>query len=76
MAKRPTGRLVLATSAVERIIEGAEQAANFQEAVLSADLVLALTCHLDHPVDDCLYLALARREAAAAAGSQGAPLTS
>ena len=25
---------------------------------------LALVCHLDHPVYDCLYLALARREAA------------
>lgn len=24
---------------------------------------LALACHLDHPVYDCLYLALARREA-------------
>ncbi len=24
----------------------------------------ALTCHLDHPVYDCLYLALVRREAA------------
>jgi predicted nucleic acid-binding protein len=23
----------------------------------------ALACHLDHPVHDCLYLALARREA-------------
>jgi predicted nucleic acid-binding protein len=26
---------------------------------------LALACHLDHPVYDCVYLALARREAAA-----------
>lgn len=26
---------------------------------------LALACYLDHPVYDCLYLALARREAAA-----------
>ncbi|WP_255015723.1 type II toxin-antitoxin system VapC family toxin [Cyanobium sp. BA20m-p-22] len=25
---------------------------------------LPLACHLDHPVYDCLYLALARREAA------------
>ena len=25
---------------------------------------LSLACHLDHPVVDCLYLALARREAA------------
>ncbi len=25
---------------------------------------LALACHLDHPIYDCLYLALARREAA------------
>ena len=25
---------------------------------------LALACHLDHPVYDCVYLALARREAA------------
>jgi predicted nucleic acid-binding protein len=25
---------------------------------------LAMACHLDHPVYDCLYLALARREAA------------
>jgi hypothetical protein len=25
---------------------------------------LALACHLNHPVYDCLYLALARREAA------------
>jgi predicted nucleic acid-binding protein len=108
--------LVLDASAVVRIIEGAEQAALFQEAVLNADLVLApelmltevantlwrlqragqlptdglqqrlsratelvdviepdrqlqvealaLACHLDHPVYDCLYLALARREAA------------
>lgn len=117
MAELLTGRLVLDASAVVRIIEGAEQAANFQEAVLNADLVLApelmltevanalwhlqragqlaadglqqrlsraselvdviepdrhlqvealaLACHLDHPVYDCLYLALARREAAA-----------
>jgi predicted nucleic acid-binding protein len=109
--------LVLDASAVVRIIEGAEQSALFQEAVLNADLVLApelmltevantlwrlqragqlptdglqqrlsratelvdliepdrhlqvealaLACHLDHPVYDCLYLALARREAAA-----------
>jgi predicted nucleic acid-binding protein len=108
--------LVLDASAVVRIIEGAEQSALFQEAVLNADLVLApelmltevantlwrlqragqlptdglqqrlsratelvdviepdrqlqvealaLACHLDHPVYDCLYLALARREAA------------
>jgi len=108
--------LVLDASAVIRIIEGAEQSASFQEAVLNADLVLApelmltevanalwrlqragqlaadglqqrlsraaelvdviepdrhlqvealaLACHLDHPVYDCLYLALARREAA------------
>jgi Predicted nucleic acid-binding protein, contains PIN domain len=33
--------LVLDASAVVRIIEGAEQAANFQEAVFNADLVLA-----------------------------------
>jgi predicted nucleic acid-binding protein len=116
MAELRTGRLVLDASAVVRIIEGAEQSASFQEAVLNADLVLApelmltevanalwrlqrtgqlaaselqqrlsraselvdviepdrhlqvealaLACHLDHPVDDCLYLALARREAA------------
>ena len=109
--------LVLDASSVVRIIEGAEQSALFQEAVLNADLVLApelmltevantlwrlhragqlptdglqqrlsratelvdviepdrhlqvealaLACHLDHPVYDCLYLALARREAAA-----------
>ncbi|MEB3297655.1 MAG: hypothetical protein VKL23_08995 [Cyanobacteriota bacterium] len=25
---------------------------------------MALACHLNHPVYDCLYLALARREAA------------
>ncbi len=25
---------------------------------------LAMACHLNHPVYDCLYLALARREAA------------
>jgi predicted nucleic acid-binding protein len=25
---------------------------------------LALACHFNHPVDDCLYLALARREGA------------
>lgn len=108
--------LVLDASAVVRIIEGAEPAAPFHEAVLKADLVLApelmltevanalwrlqragqleadglqrrlsraadlvdviepdrhlqaealaLACHLDHPVYDCLYLALARREAA------------
>ena len=108
--------VVLDASAVVRIIEGAEPAAPFQEAVLKADLVLApelmltevanalwqlqragqlevdglqrrlsravelvdviepdrhlqaealaLACHLDHPVYDCLYLALARREAA------------
>ena len=116
MAELRTGRLVLDASAVVRIIEGAEQSASFQEAVLNADLVLApelmltevanalwrlqragqlaadglqqrlsratelvdviepdrhlqvealaLACHLDHPVYDCLYLALARREAA------------
>ena len=109
--------LVLDASAVVRIIEGSEESASFQEAVLNADLVLspelmltevantlwrlqragqlaadglqqrlsrasklvdviepdrhlqlealALACHLDHPVDDCLYLALALREAAA-----------
>jgi predicted nucleic acid-binding protein len=108
--------IVLDASAVVRIIEGAQAAAPFQEAVLKADLVLApelmltevanalwrlqlagqlevdglqrrlsravelvdviepdrhlqaealaLACHLDHPVYDCLYLALARREAA------------
>jgi predicted nucleic acid-binding protein len=108
--------IVVDASAVVRIIEGAEPAAPFQEAVLKADLVLApelmltevanalwrlqragqlevdglqrrlsravelvdviepdrhlqaealaLACHLDHPVYDCLYLALARREAA------------
>ena len=108
--------VVLDASAEVRIIEGAEAAAPFQEAVLKADLVLApelmltevanalwrlqragqlevdglqrrlsraaelvdviepdrhlqaealaLACHLDHPVYDCLYLALARREAA------------
>ena len=33
--------LVLDASAVVRIIEGAEQSALFQEAVLNADLVLA-----------------------------------
>ena len=108
--------IVVDASAVVRIIEGAEPAAPFQEALLQADLVLApelmltevanalwrlqragqlevdglqrrlsravelvdviepdrhlqaealaLACHLDHPVYDCLYLALARREAA------------
>jgi predicted nucleic acid-binding protein len=108
--------IVVDASAVVRIIEGAEPAASFQEALLQADLVLApelmltevanslwrlqragqleadglqrrlsravelvdviepdrhlqaealaLACHLDHPVYDCLYLALARREAA------------
>jgi predicted nucleic acid-binding protein len=108
--------LVLDASAVVRIIEGAEPATPFQEAVLEADLVLApelmltevanalwrlqrggqlegdglqrrlsraaalvdviepdrhlqaealaLACHLDHTVYDCIYLALARREAA------------
>jgi predicted nucleic acid-binding protein len=116
MAELRTGRLVLDASAVVRIIEGSEQSASFQEAVLNADLVLApelmltevanalwrlqragqlaadglqqrlsraaelldviepdrhlqvealaLACHFDHPVYDCLYLALARREAA------------
>lgn len=33
------------------------------DRVLQAE-ALALACHLDHPVHDCLYLALARREAA------------
>lgn len=108
--------IVVDASAVVRIIEGAEPAVSFQEALLQADLVLApelmltevanalwrlqragqleadglqrrlsravelvdviepdrhlqaealaLACHLDHPVYDCLYLALARREAA------------
>ena len=108
--------IVVDASALVRIIEGAEAAAPFREAVLKADLVLApelmltevanalwrlqragqlevdglqrrlsravelvdviepdrhlqaealaLACHLDHPVYDCLYLALARREAA------------
>lgn len=33
------------------------------DRVLQAE-ALALACHLNHPVHDCLYLALARREAA------------
>jgi predicted nucleic acid-binding protein len=32
---------------------------------------LALACHLDHPVYDCLYLALARREAATLVSADG-----
>ena len=32
-------------------------------------VTLGVACHLDHPVYDCLYLALARR-----AGCAGAPL--
>jgi len=50
--------VVLDASAVLRIIEGSPQAASFEQA-------LALACHLDHPVYDCLHLALVRREAAA-----------
>jgi hypothetical protein len=38
--------LVLDASAVVRIIEGAEQSAFFQEAVLNADLVLAVGTQL------------------------------
>ena len=109
-------KLVLDASAVVRIIEGSPQADGIQQALLSADLVLApalmltevanalwrlqragqleasglqqrlsrasdlvdaiepdrnllaealaLATHLDHPVDDCLYLVLARREVA------------
>ena len=72
--------LVLNASAVVRIIEGAESSASFQQAVLHADLVLAPELlltevattlwrlqragQLDHPLDDCLVLALARREGA------------
>jgi len=41
MAELRTGNLVLDASAVVRIIEGAEPAAPFQEAVLKTDLVLA-----------------------------------
>ena len=67
-------------SAVVRIIEGAESSPSFQRAVLHADLMLAPELMLtevattlwrlqragplDHPVDDCLVLALARREGA------------
>jgi predicted nucleic acid-binding protein len=109
-------KLVLDASAVVRIIEGSPQADGIQQALLSADLVLApelmltevanalwrlqragqleacglqqrlsrasdlvdaiepdrnllaealaLATHLDHPVYDCLYLVLARREVA------------
>jgi predicted nucleic acid-binding protein len=114
MASAPT-RLVLDASAVVRIIEGSPQAVALQDAVASADLVLApelmltevanalwqrsgqlekqglqqrfsrardlvdhiesdrsllaealaLATHMDHPVYDCLYLVLARREVAA-----------
>ena len=108
--------IVVDAPAVVRIIEGAEPAGSFREAVLKADLVLApelmhtevanalwrlqrfgqlevdglqrrlsrdvelvdviepdrhlqaealaLACNLDHPVYDCLYLGLARRETA------------
>ena len=116
VASLKSSSLALDASAVVRIIEGSPQAAAFQQAVLEAELVLALermlpevsnalwrlqravqpkldglqqclslaaalvdhiepvrhlqvealalACHLDHPVDDCLYLAMARREAA------------
>jgi predicted nucleic acid-binding protein len=116
MASAPN-RLVLDASAVVRIIEGSPQAVALQDAVASADLVLApelmltevanalwrlqrsgqlekqglqkrlsrardlvdhiepdrsllaealaLATHMDHPVYDCLYLVLARREVAA-----------
>lgn len=109
-------KLVLDASAVVRIIEGSPRADGIQQALLSADLVLApelmltevanalwrlqragqleasglqqrlsrasdlvdaiepdrnllaealaLATHLDHPVYDCLYLVLARREVA------------
>lgn len=40
------------------LIDGVEP-----DRVLQAE-ALALACHLDHPVYDCLYLALARRKAA------------
>lgn len=116
MGGRTAAKLVLDASAVVRIIEGSSLAAQLQEAVLAADLVLApelmltevanalwrlqragqleldglqrrlskaadlvdhiepdrtlqaealaLATHLDHPVYDCLYLVLARREVA------------
>jgi predicted nucleic acid-binding protein len=53
---------VLDASAVVRIIEGSALASEFQDAVQAE--ALALATHLDHPVVDCLYLVLARREVA------------
>ena len=69
------GTLVLDASAVVRLLT--EVANALWKLQRSGSLVdqfepdrelqveaLALACHLDHPVYDCLYLALARREAA------------
>ena len=117
MVAQSASKLVLDASAVVRIIEASPQAALMEQALESADLVLApelmltevanalwrlqragqleagglqqrldraaalvdhiepdrslqaeslaLATHLDHPVYDCLYLVLARREVAA-----------
>jgi predicted nucleic acid-binding protein len=71
---------VLDASAAVRLILGDPTAAGLAELIRAAPLVLAvdrvepdrhlqaealaLACHLGHPVYDCLYLSLARREAA------------
>ncbi len=64
--------LVLDASPVVRLICHDRERADARDLVdqfepdraLQAE-ALALACHLDHPFVDCLYLALARREAAA-----------
>jgi predicted nucleic acid-binding protein len=64
MAELRTGRLVLDASAVVRIIEGAEQSASFQEALLNADLVLALELMLTEVANALLRLQRAGQLAA------------
>lgn len=44
-------------------LQRADRLNNLHPQELLAE-ALALACHLNHPVYDCLYLALARREAA------------
>ncbi len=56
--------LVLDASAVVRLICRDPAADSWAAQLGKASMVLALACHLDHPLYDCLYLALARREAA------------
>jgi len=57
-------RLILADPAAADLAEARELVDRLEpDRHLQAE-ALALACHLNHPVYDCLYLALARREAA------------